>query len=201
MKQQQQQHNDGARVQDALLQLSLPYTHTLPLSLSLSLARFLPELICIILIWHFWPRRQAPVAVISKHSHGDTFRLHAICINCSVPTLSLSHTLYLSHSFAAVVVACQPKLLPFDFGNYNAFLCNNLSFVLSLFLSVSLCLSRSLLDLLCRSFFALSLSVSLENFNFSFSCCCDIGSQFQVNYLLGLGAIANWQLPAVCNDL
>lgn len=87
----QQQHNDGARVQDALLQLSLSHAHTH--TPTLSLACFLPELICIILIWHFWPRRQAPVAVISKHSHGDTFRLHAICINCSVPTSPLSVSL------------------------------------------------------------------------------------------------------------
>lgn len=60
-------------------------------------------------------------------------QLHAICINC----LSLPPTHCLSLSFAA---ACQPKLLPFDFGNYNAFLCNNLSFVLSF--SLSLCLSQ-----------------------------------------------------------
>lgn len=80
-------------------------------------------------------RAAAPVG--GGHIKAFTWQhiqLHAICINC----LSLSPTHCMSLSFAAA--ACQPKLLPFDFGNYNAFLCNNLSFVLSF--SLSLCLSQ-----------------------------------------------------------
>lgn len=149
-----------------------------------SLSFCLPQLICIILIWHFCPRRrQAPGGGHIKAFTWKHIQLHAICINCSVLSLSQRLSLSFAAAAAAVVAACQPKLLPFDFGNYNAFLCNNLSFVLSRILSFCLFLPRSLLDLLCLLF--AFFFCSPENFNFSSS--CDIGSQFQVNYLLGLG--------------
>lgn len=79
------------------------HTHVLSPSLSLPLSLFytpapccpqslsfcLPQLICIILIWHFCPRRrQAPGGGHIKAFTWKHIQLHAICINCSVLSLS-----------------------------------------------------------------------------------------------------------------
>lgn len=118
--------------------------------------------------------------------HIEPYRFHMPQSTCHIRFAIYINKIVVSFIFVsslvpAVVVACQPKLRPFDFGNYSAFLCNNFLCPLS---TVTFCLPHQPACISQLVWFMAVLSFFLSMYtriSISVSSC-----HLRANYVLGL---------------